>query len=61
MISFPEIKKANPEIEEYKLREHVSHSFVRAEIYHPKAGKFIRHVQNIQESDKKKLNKQNPQ
>ena len=52
------------EIEECKLREHFPNSFIIAQIYHPKAGKFIRRAQNIQESDKKKLNKptdkQNP-
>lgn len=46
------------EIEECTLREHFSHSFLIAGIYHPKAGQFIRHVQNRQESDKKKLSKQ---
>lgn len=29
-----------------------------AEMYYPKAEKFIRHVENLQESDKKKLKKQ---
>lgn len=43
------------EIEECKLRKHFSSNSRVTKRYCPKAGKFIRGGQNIQESDKKKL------